>query len=209
MRAGMPGWLDISPPPLPHPTPPPIPAGDLEYRWMFSNSKRRLAWPRADCKNAMRQAQEAVHGACTQWGRYGPTRPLEQSCMAMHMESKWDSGARGNYDHIRKWLRFRAMQGLSCAQRWTPHASHKEGKENIQEAWAGNVQWGKCFPPCAMPTWAIMHGCAWIQWDSGTMQVRGGMRSHHDVSEMHGDARNSTGKPQCASQGCIGGHDAM
>ena len=36
---------DISPPPLPPPPPPPIPAGGLEYRREFANSKRQLAWP--------------------------------------------------------------------------------------------------------------------------------------------------------------------
>ena len=36
---------DISPPPLPPPPPPPIPAGGLEYRREFANSKRQIAWP--------------------------------------------------------------------------------------------------------------------------------------------------------------------
>ena len=43
--AGTPGLLDISPPPLPPPPPPPIPAGGLEHRREFVNSKRQLAWP--------------------------------------------------------------------------------------------------------------------------------------------------------------------
>ena len=50
VRQGTTYRMDISPPPLPPPTPPPIPAGGLEYRLMFSNSKRRLAWPRVPCK---------------------------------------------------------------------------------------------------------------------------------------------------------------
>ena len=48
--AGAPGLLGISPPPLPPPPPPPIPAGGLEYRRVFANSKRQLAWPRVHCK---------------------------------------------------------------------------------------------------------------------------------------------------------------
>ena len=48
--AGSPGLLDISPPPLPPPPPPPIPVGGLEYRRVFVNRKRQLAWPRVHCK---------------------------------------------------------------------------------------------------------------------------------------------------------------